>query len=103
LIRVWSDNRPAGILDRLGARGSTFAYDPRALPERAVSVTMPVRVQSLDTRFGLAPIFEMNLPEGALRARLIRMFAKAAGRFDCESACNKDPVLGVIGIQKGPL
>jgi serine/threonine-protein kinase HipA len=82
VIRVWSDNRQAGVLDRLGAKGSTFAYDPQAAIERAVSVTMPVRVQSWDARFGLAPIFEMNLPEGALRARLIRMFAKAAGRFD---------------------
>jgi serine/threonine-protein kinase HipA len=82
VIRVWSDNRPAGVLDRLGSKGSTFAYDPQAVAERAVSVTMPVRVQSWDTHFGLAPIFEMNLPEGALRERLIRRFAKAAGRFD---------------------
>jgi serine/threonine-protein kinase HipA len=82
VIRVWSSSRPAGVLDRLGPRGSAFAYDPEAAPERAVSVTMPVRVKSWDTQFGLAPIFEMNLPEGALRARLIRMFAKAAGRFD---------------------
>ena len=82
MIRVWSDNKAAGVLDRLGPKGSTFAYDPQALPGRAVSVTMPVRVQSWNTQFGLAPIFEMNLPEGALRERLIRRFAKATGRFD---------------------
>jgi serine/threonine-protein kinase HipA len=82
VIRVWSDNQRAGVLDRLDAKGSTFAYDPEAPRERAVSVTMPVRVQSWDTRFGLAPVFEMNLPEGALRERLIRRFAKATGRFD---------------------
>ena len=82
MIRVWSGNRTAGVLDRLGSRGSTFAYDPEAPRERAVSVTMPVRVQSWDTRFGLAPVFEMNLPEGALRERLMRRFAKATGRFD---------------------
>ena len=82
MIRVWSDNKTAGVLDRLGPKGSTFAYDPQALPERAVSVTMPVRVQSWDMQFGLAPIFEMNLPEGALRERLMRRFAKATGRFD---------------------
>lgn len=91
MIRVWSDNLQAGVLDRLGAKGSVFAYDAQAAAERAVSVTMPVRVQSWDTRFGLAPVFEMNLPEGALRARLIRMFAKAAGRFD-----DLD-LLGVVG------
>ncbi len=82
MIRVWSDRKTAGVLDRLGAKGSTFAYDPKAAPERAVSMTMPVRVQSWDARFGLAPIFEMNLPEGALRERLVRRFAKATGRFD---------------------
>ncbi len=82
MIRVWSDNKGAGVLDRLGTRGSTFAYDPLAEPEWAVSVTMPVRVASWNTRFGLPPIFEMNLPEGALRERLVRRFAKATGRFD---------------------
>ena len=91
MIRVWSDNKVAGVLDRLGGRGSTFAYDPRALSERAVSVTMPVRVASWDTRFGLTPIFEMNLPEGALRAKLVQRFAKATGRFD-----DLD-LLGIVG------
>ena len=82
---------PAGVLDRLRGKGSTFAYDPVAAPDRAVSVTMPVRVSSWDTPYGLAPIFEMNLPEGALRARLMRRFAKATGRFDDVD------LLGVVG------
>jgi serine/threonine-protein kinase HipA len=90
VIRVWSDRISAGVLDRL-RKGSTFAYDPLASPDRAVSVTMPVRVSSWDTAYGLAPVFEMNLPEGALRARLMRRFAKAAGRFD-----DLD-LLGVVG------
>ena len=50
--------------------------------DRAVSMTMPVRIQSWDSKFGLLPIFEMNLPEGALRERLTRRFAKATGTFD---------------------
>jgi serine/threonine-protein kinase HipA len=82
MIRVWSDGVRAGILDRLEPRGSTFAYDPEALPQRAASLTMPVRVQSWDLKYGLLPIFEMNLPEGALRERLKRQFAKATGSFD---------------------
>lgn len=82
MIRVWSDGKHAGVLDRLAQRGSTFAYDPSAPPARAVSVTMPVRVQSWNTSFGLTPIFEMNLPEGALRERLVRRFSKATGTFD---------------------
>jgi serine/threonine-protein kinase HipA len=82
MIRVWSDGKRAGVLDRLGAKGSTFAYDPSAAAQRSVSVTMPVRIPSYDLKFGLLPIFEMNLPEGALRERLTRRFAKATGTFD---------------------
>lgn len=43
---------------------------------------MPVRTASWNTPLGLAPIFEMNLPEGALRERLRLAFAKATGSFD---------------------
>jgi serine/threonine-protein kinase HipA len=43
---------------------------------------MPVRLASWDTDYGAAPIFEMNLPEGALRERLRMAFAKATGSFD---------------------
>lgn len=82
MIRVWADGQKAGILDRLAPKGSTYAYDPLAPQERAVSITMPVRVQSWDQKHGLLPIFEMNLPEGALRERLTRQFAKATGTFD---------------------
>jgi serine/threonine-protein kinase HipA len=82
VIRVWAEGARAGVLDRLGQKGSTFAYDPEAPSERAVSITMPVRVQSWDSKFALLPIFEMNLPEGALRERLTRRFAKATGTFD---------------------
>ena len=82
MIKVWTDAAEAGLLDRFGARGSTFVYQPGALPERAVSVTMPVRLPSWDIQYGLPPIFEMNLPEGMLRERLRLAFAKATGTFD---------------------
>jgi serine/threonine-protein kinase HipA len=82
MIKVWTDAAEAGLLDRLAHRGSAFAYVPETVPQRAVSVTMPVRLSSWDVPFGLAPIFEMNLPEGALRERLRLAFAKAAGTFD---------------------
>ena len=91
MIRAWSDGVRAGVLDRLGPKGSTFAYDPEAHSERAVSITMPVRVQSWDSKFALLPIFEMNLPEGALRERLTRRFAKATGTFD------DFDLLGIVG------
>jgi serine/threonine-protein kinase HipA len=91
MLRVWTASQPAGALDRLRERGSSFAYAPEAPRGAAVSLTMPVRIASWNTDFGLAPIFEMNLPEGALRERLTRRFAKALGRFD------DFDLLGVVG------
>jgi serine/threonine-protein kinase HipA len=82
MMKVWTDGAEAGLLDRYRDRGSAFAYLPDTIPQRAVSVTMPVRLASWDTDFGLAPIFEMNLPEGVLRERLRLAFAKATGTFD---------------------
>ena len=81
MIKVWTDGTEAGLLDRAD-RGSTFLYLPETIGARAVSVTMPVRLASWDVRFGLAPICEMNLPEGVLRERLRLAFAKATGTFD---------------------
>ena len=81
-IKVWTDGRGAGLLGPNGARGTAFAYAADAGPTDAVSITMPVRLASWDSDFGLAPIFEMNLPEGALRERLRMAFAKATGTFD---------------------
>jgi serine/threonine-protein kinase HipA len=91
MIKVWTDTAESGLLDRFGARGSTFVYQPGASPERAVSVTMPVRLPSWDIQYGLPPIFEMNLPEGALRERLRLAFAKATGTFD------DFDLLGIVG------
>jgi len=82
VIKAWTDGAEAGLLDRHKDRGSTFIYLPGKAPERAVSVTMPVRLASWDMKFGLHPIFEMNLPEGVLRERLRLAFAKATGTFD---------------------
>jgi len=82
MIKVWTGGAEGGLLDRNRERGSTFAYLPNIAPQRAVSVTMPVRLASWNIAFGLPPIFEMNLPEGVLRERLRLAFAKATGTFD---------------------
>lgn len=82
MLRVWVDSTPAGVLDRSGRRGSAFAYEPQADPRLAVSLTMPHRIESWKVEHGLPPIFDMNLPEGALRERLRTRFAKAVGTFD---------------------
>jgi serine/threonine-protein kinase HipA len=90
-MRIWADDAEAGPLDRFETRGSTFLYLPGSLPARAVSLTMPVRLPSWDVRFGLPPIFEMNLPESVLRERLRLAFAKATGTFD------EFDLLGIVG------
>ena len=82
MIKVWADSAEAGLIDRHGRRGSTFAYLTGSTPTCAVSITMPVRLASWNQDYSLAPIFEMNLPEGALRERLRLAFAKATGTFD---------------------
>ncbi len=82
MIKVWTGAAEAGLLDRNGERGSTFAYLPGASAARAASVTMPLRLPSWTAPYGLLPIFEMNLPEGFLRERLRLAFAKATGTFD---------------------
>jgi serine/threonine-protein kinase HipA len=91
MIKVWTDAAEAGLLDRHSTRGSSFVYLPETARARAVSVTMPVRLPSWDVQFGLPPIFEMNLPEGALRERLRLAFAKATGTFD------EFDLLGIVG------
>jgi serine/threonine-protein kinase HipA len=82
MIKVWTGGVEAGWLDRSDDRGSTFLYLPETIDASAVSVTMPVRLASWDVRYGLAPIFEMNLPEGVLKEGLRLAFAKATGTFD---------------------
>ncbi len=82
MLKVWTDGAESGLVDRFHERGTSFVYLPATAVERAVSVTMPVRLPSWDIPYGLAPIFEMNLPEGVLRERLRLAFAKATGTFD---------------------
>ena len=82
MFKVWTDAAEAGLVDRYEGRGSSFLYLPGTASGRAVSVTMPVRLESWSVPFGLPPIFEMNLPEGVLRERLRLAFAKATGTFD---------------------
>jgi serine/threonine-protein kinase HipA len=82
MIKVWADRRASSVLDRFESRGSTFSYDRGVDPSMAISLTMPPRSASWNNASGLLPIFEMNLPEGALRERLRLAFAKATGSFD---------------------
>jgi serine/threonine-protein kinase HipA len=85
MLRVWTDSRHAGFLDRHEEHGATFAYEPELATARAVSVTMPVRLASWNSSSGLLPIFDMNLPEGVLRAQLSASFSpggRPSSNFD---------------------
>jgi len=82
-LAVWAAEHRAGLVDRAtDQRQYVFAYDPSAgSPDDPVSLTMPVRLESWVSR-DLHPVFQMNLPEGALLDAIRRAIAKLAGEDD---------------------
>ncbi|MEI7670817.1 MAG: HipA N-terminal domain-containing protein [Deltaproteobacteria bacterium] len=58
-----------------------FAIHPDTPSPLAVSLTMPVRLQSWTDR-ALHPIFQMNLPEGAMLIAIRQAIAKIARTDD---------------------
>jgi serine/threonine-protein kinase HipA len=92
-LHVFADLQPAGRLVRSDVQEDTilFGYREGTRAANAVSLTMPIRADYYDSMSGLLPIFDMNLPEGALRERLRLQFAKAIPEFD-----DLD-LLGVVG------
>lgn len=80
-IAVWVANRRAGILERRSGHKYIFAYDPDAEDILQTSLTMPVRLESWVSR-DLHPVFQMNLPEGALLEAIRRAIAKVIGEDD---------------------
>ena len=60
-----------------------FGYEESCPPECAVSLSMPVvREHYASDVKVLHPIFDMNLPEGALAERLRKEFSKVIANFD---------------------
>ena len=80
-LAVWADQCKAGILAREGRQQYVFAYAPDAVASSAVSLTMPVRLESWVSR-ELHPVFQMNLPEGALLEAIRLAIAKLVGDDD---------------------
>jgi len=80
-LAVWNANRRTGLLARETRRSYVFAYDPDADTGAQVSLTMPVRLESWVSS-ALHPIFQMNLPEGALLEAIRRAIAKVVGDDD---------------------
>lgn len=83
-LHVHAGRTAVGLLAHSAVEPDTFLFGYRPATEAAgaVSLTMPVRVDQYDAMSGLLPIFEMNLPEGALKERLRLQFAKAIPEFD---------------------
>ncbi len=83
-LQVFAGSVLTGSLNRSDREPDTilFGYRQGIRSQDAVSVTMPVRTDQYDSMGGLLPIFEMNLPEGALKERLRMQFAKAIPEFD---------------------
>jgi serine/threonine-protein kinase HipA len=79
-LAVWADRR-AGLLERGSGNKYVFAYDPGVVAGSQISLTMPVRLESWVSR-DLHPIFQMNLPEGALLEAIRRAIAKVIGEDD---------------------
>lgn len=80
-LSVWVGESRTGMLQREGRKQYVFAYLPAA--SEAVSLTMPVRLQSWMSS-ELHPVFQMNLPEGALLEAIRRAIAKIIGEDDLD-------------------
>ncbi|ALM82855.1 type II toxin-antitoxin system HipA family toxin [Bordetella sp. N] len=79
-LDVYVQHRLVGTLDQTEIGRFVFTYLPDAPRELAVSLLMPVRAESWVSPI-LHPIFQVSLPEGALRQIIERVFAKKFDRF----------------------
>ena len=80
-LLVWGGAERAGLLERALRQEYVFAYSPDAPAPAQVSLTMPRRLKSWQSR-DLHPIFQMNLPEGALLDTIRHAIAKVFGDDD---------------------
>jgi serine/threonine-protein kinase HipA len=80
-LAVWAADMRSGLLAREKDNDYVFAYAPEVVTDSQVSLTMPVRLASWLSR-ELHPIFQMNLPEGALLETIRRAIAKLVGAED---------------------
>ncbi len=78
-LDVWVSRSMAGRLLREAQRKFVFGYDSESV--EAVSLTMPVRLEGWVTP-ELHPVFQMNIPEGALLEAIRNAIAKIVGEDD---------------------
>lgn len=78
-LDVWLGRQRAGRLTKAQRRhGYTYQLDAG----EALSLTMPLRVETYHYEQGLHPLFQMNMPEGYLRQAIERYAAKQFGSDD---------------------
>lgn len=97
MLKVHVGPSPVGTLFKPESApgGHHFAYEPSCPPESAVSLSMPVvREHYASATQALHPIFDMNLPEGALAERLRRTFSKLVPDFDALA------MLKIVGLSQ---
>lgn len=80
-LLVWGGEQRAGLLERAPRQEYVFAYDQDSPAPAQVSLTMPRRLKSWLSR-DLHPIFQMNLPEGALLDTVRHAITKIIGDDD---------------------
>lgn len=92
-LYVGVDGVAVGMLGRSKEkrRDSVFAYNAAVADQNAVSLTMPVRLESYNWEYGIHPLFEMHIPEGYLKDQLVRRFSKVVHGFDDFA------LLGIVG------
>lgn len=83
MLDVHVDGKKAGELfqSKLENHRYGFQYLTGCPKDHAVSLTMPVIPDQYDWDYKLHPIFDMNLPEGALAQQLRLAFSKAIQHF----------------------
>jgi|SRR5579863_1753885 len=94
MLNVYVGDMIAGNLFRSEIDRSKFyfGYNEQATSADAVSLSMPITKEQYISEYNrLHPIFDMNLPEGALRERLRKVFSKLVPQFDDLT------LLGIIG------
>ena len=80
MLDIYVNGMMVGVLDQPDPYSFVFNYLPDAPADMPVSLLMPKRTESWVSR-GLHPVFQISLPEGALRSLIERQFAKRFDRF----------------------
>lgn len=94
-LNVTLNGEPAGLL----RKAAQFEFEYAADAKTAVSLVMPVGREVIKSNI-LHPVFEMNLPEGYLRQRIIERFRKYANVDEMFFlALQGDQSIGFLGFE----